>query len=222
MPMHLLFPLGLTRACCRWLSGWVARLRGMCLAAGLALVRGAVLWGWLAGPWGWAAAQGPAKPAPAGKPSPATVSRPAGPVGLPASGAGYHSPQSPFAPIREREGFVSWKMLSQVQAQPGQGQMIVTLPPGAKALHGQRVRMQGFMMPLDVGPAQRHFLFTAIPPTCSFCIPAGPEGLVEVKSAEPVPYGTEAIELEGVWQVLQDDPLGLYYRLTEARVLRKP
>ncbi|TXH45344.1 MAG: DUF3299 domain-containing protein [Burkholderiaceae bacterium] len=221
MPMHLLPLHGLEQACRRCLSGWAARLRGARAPAVQALVRGAVLWVWLVGASGWAAAQGPAKPMPAGKSPPPPVSRPAGPAGLPASGAGYHSPQSPFAPIREREGFVSWKMLSQVQTQPGPGQMIVTLPPAAKALNGQRVRLQGFMMPLDVGTAQRHFLFTAIPPTCSFCIPAGPEGLVEVKSAEPVPYGTEAIELEGVWQVLQDDPLGLYYRLTEARVLRK-
>lgn len=175
----------------------------------------------MAMPVSQAQAQAPSQASARAKPPAKAPAAVPGGAGMAASGPGYHSPQSPFAPIQEREGYVSWKMLAQVQTRPGQGQMIVSLPAAARALQGKTVRLQGFMMPLEVGAGQRHFLFTAIPPTCSFCIPAGPEGLVEVKSAEPVPYGEQAIEVEGTWQVLQDDPLGLYYRLTEARLVRK-
>jgi uncharacterized protein len=59
-----------------------------------------------------------------------------------------------------------------------------------------------------------------VPTTCSFCIPAGPEGLVEVRAASPVRYSIDPVVVEGRLAVLENDPYGLFYRLTEAKAAR--
>ena len=41
------------------------------------------------------------------------------------------------------------------------------------------------MMPLEPGERQKHFLLTSVPLTCSFCVPGGPESMVEVKTKMP-------------------------------------
>ena len=78
--------------------------------------------------------------------------------------------------------------------------------------------MQGFMMPLEPGEKQKHFLISLVPQSCSFCLPAGPEGVVEVKSKTPVKYTLEPIIMSGKMEVMKDDPMGLYYRMNNATV----
>jgi uncharacterized protein len=76
--------------------------------------------------------------------------------------------------------------------------------------------VQGFMMPLEPGEKQRHFLLSAVPTTCNFCVPAGPEGLIEVRTREPIRYTVEAITLSGRFAVLTDDKFGMFYRVADA------
>ena len=85
-----------------------------------------------------------------------------------------------------------------------------------QALHDRFVRVQGFMMLLEPGDKQRHFLISAVPTTYSFSVPAGPEGLIKVRTKTPVEYTLEAILLEGKLAVLANDPSGLYYRVIDA------
>jgi uncharacterized protein len=80
--------------------------------------------------------------------------------------------------------------------------------------------VQGFMMPLDASERQHHFILSSVPTTCSFCIPAGPEGLVEVRATSPVRYSIDPVVVEGRLAVLENDPYGLFYRLTDARPAR--
>jgi hypothetical protein len=72
------------------------------------------------------------------------------------------------------------------------------------------------MMPLEPGEKQKHFLLSSVPLTCAFCVPGGPESMVEVKTKAPVKYSMEAVVVEGNFAVLADDPYGLYYRITDA------
>jgi hypothetical protein len=59
-------------------------------------------------------------------------------------------------------------------------------------------------------------VLTAMPQTCVFCLPGGPESLVEVRARTPVKYTFEPVVLSGKLAVLKDDANGLYYRLTDA------
>ena len=155
-----------------------------------------------------AATASPAQPMPG--------SGPLGPPPVLGSGAGVHDPRSAFAPLKDREGVVSWTLLSSVTLKPERARMVPTFPAEVQALNHQRVKVQGFMLPLEPGERQKHFLLSAVPTTCSFCVPAGPEGLVEVRTRTPVKHTVEAITVEGRMAVLSNDKFGLLYRVTDA------
>ncbi|MCH7345584.1 DUF3299 domain-containing protein [Pelomonas sp. CA6] len=132
-------------------------------------------------------------------------------------GPGYHDPRSPFKPLQEQEGVLSWKLLSSVSTRMEKNAVIPQFPNAVQKLDRQTVRVQGFMLPLEPGDKQRHFLLSAVPTSCSFCVPAGPEGLVEVRSRNPVRYTLEPVQVEGQFSVLSSDPYGMFYRVTDAR-----
>jgi hypothetical protein len=134
-------------------------------------------------------------------------------------GPGYHDPRSPFKPLEERADIVSWKLLSQVTAKAEKKKIIPTFPAAVQALDRKTVKVQGFMMPLEAGDKQQHFLLSSVPTTCSFCVPAGPEGLVEVRTKKPVRYTLEPVVVEGQLAVLTDDPYGLYYRVDDGNAV---
>lgn len=131
-------------------------------------------------------------------------------------GAGVHSPQSPFAPLPKRADVVAWSTLTDITTKIEKKRIVPVYAAPVAALNQKKLRLQGFMMPLEPGENQRHFLLSSVPLTCSFCTPGGPESMVEVRTTTPVKYKLEAVVVEGTFHVLQSDPSGLYYRLTGA------
>jgi len=132
-------------------------------------------------------------------------------------GPGYHDPRSAFKPLEEREGVLSWKLLSAVTTRVEKKKLLPEFPKEVEKLHQQKVKVQGWMLPLEPGDRQRHFLLSSVPTSCNFCTPAGPEGLIEIRTNTPVRYTLEAITVEGLLAVLKDDPYGLYYRVVEGQ-----
>ena len=84
------------------------------------------------------------------------------------------------------------------------------------ALDKREVKLQGFMIPLETAPAQKRFLLTAQPTDCSFCMPGGPETVVEVQMKAPLKYILEAVTVTGKFTLMRDDASGLFYRLSDA------
>jgi len=119
-------------------------------------------------------------------------------------------------PLPEIKGVVSWKTLSQVQPVKVKDRVLPQFADGVLKLNAREVKLQGFMMPLEMGDKQKHFVLSAMPVTCGFCLPGGPEALVEVRAKTAVKYTFEPVILAGKLAVLTDDPNGLYYRLTDA------
>lgn len=141
--------------------------------------------------------------------------------GIPSgSGAGVHSPNSPFAPLKDRADVVPWSVLTEVKTKQEKNRILPVFSAPVQAMHQTRQRVQGFMMPLEPGEKQKHFLISSVPLTCSFCIPGGPESMVEVRTKTPVKYSMEAVVIEGQFAVLKDDPFGLYYRMTDAAAVK--
>jgi hypothetical protein len=137
--------------------------------------------------------------------------------GIPAgSGPGVHSPDSPYAPLPQRADVVAWSVLTAVKTRVEKNRLLPVFAPTVMALNQKSQRIQGFMMPLEPGEKQSHFLLSSVPMTCSFCVPGGPESMVEVKTRTPVRYSMEPVVVEGRLLVLADDPYGLYYRMTDA------
>lgn len=123
---------------------------------------------------------------------------------------------SAFKPLDERKDVVSWKLLSQVELVKLKDRYVPQFSSGVAALDKKQVKMQGFMLPLQTGDKQSHFVLTAMPQTCSFCMPGGPESMVEVKTKQPVKYTFDAVVLTGKLEVLKEEPTGIFYRLTDA------
>ena len=119
-------------------------------------------------------------------------------------------------PLPERKDVVSWKTLSQVELIKQKDRYVPQFAKDVSALDQKEVKVQGFMMPLQVGDKQSHFVLTAMPQSCSFCLPGGPESMVEVKTKTPVKYTFEPVVLSGKMAILKDDPTGVFYRLTDA------
>ena len=123
---------------------------------------------------------------------------------------------SAFKPLPERKDVVSWKTLAQVELVKAKDRYVPQFAATVTALDQKQVKMQGFMLPLQMGDKQSHFVLAAMPQTCSFCMPGGPESMVEVKMKTPVKYTFDAVVLSGKLTVLKDDPTGIFYRLTDA------
>lgn len=157
-------------------------------------------------------------PVPPGtKPAAGTGKAAPGGLELPAGqGAGVHGANSPFAPLAPRTDVVPWSVLTDVKTKNEKNRILPVFGETQLGMNGKTQRIQGFMMPLEPGKKQRHFLLSSVPLTCSFCLPGGPESMVEVKTKTPVEYSMEAVVVEGRLQVLHDDPYGLYYRITDA------
>jgi uncharacterized protein len=123
---------------------------------------------------------------------------------------------SQVKPLPERKDVLSWKTLAQVELVKVKDRYMPQFAQSVAQLDQKQVKMQGFMMPLQTGDKQSHFVLSAMPTTCAFCLPGGPESLVEVKAKTPVKYTFEAVILSGKLIVLKDDPTGVFYRLTDA------
>lgn len=151
----------------------------------------------------------------------AQLASPMGAAGVPMGvGAGVHNPNSPFAPLQERADVLPWSVLTAVKTKVEKNRVLPVFPANIQALNHKSQRVQGFMMPLDPGEKQTHFLLSSVPLTCSFCLPGGPESMVEVKTKTPVKYSLEVVVVEGQFAVLKDDPYGLFYRITDAVAIK--
>ena len=123
---------------------------------------------------------------------------------------------SQVKPLPERKDVVSWKTLAQVELVKVKDRYVPQYAKDVSALDQKQVKLQGFIMPLQTGDKQTHFVLSAMPTTCAFCLPGGPESLVEVKTKTAVKYTFDPVVLTGKLSVLKDDPQGVFYRLTDA------
>ena len=132
------------------------------------------------------------------------------------TGPGVHSPDSPIAPLPQRSDVVPWPLLTGVKTRVEKNKVLPVFQPEQLALARKPQRIQGFMMPLEPGEKQSHFLLTSVPMSCSFCMPGGPESMVEVRTKTPVRYTLDPVVVEGKFATLTHDDAGLYYRMVDA------
>jgi uncharacterized protein len=124
------------------------------------------------------------------------------------------------------EGVVGWDTLGKLDVRteviaPLQARFHTDYSTEVKALDGQEVKLMGFLYPLEGGLEHKRFLLTAWPPSCPFCLPAGPSQMVEVFCQEPVEFTEGAILMAGRFELLEDDPSGMYYRMQDAKELER-
>jgi uncharacterized protein len=118
-----------------------------------------------------------------------------------------------------RDDVVPWKTLSHVRLAKENDSIVLNFSDEILQLNEKNLRVQGFMIPLGMGKEQTHFLLSAVPPSCPFCVPAVAYEIVEVLSSKPISYGFEPIVVAGRLVVLKHDPAGVIYRMSDATLV---
>jgi len=125
------------------------------------------------------------------------------------------------AAAEEESTLVSWDTLAQVSVTRQKDRFVAQFSRQILALDKREVKLKGFMMPLERGLAQKHFLLTMEPPDGDFCMPGNAEQFAEVLAKEPVKVPSDAIVVSGTFSLVEDDSGGLLYRLTDAVIVNK-
>jgi hypothetical protein len=118
--------------------------------------------------------------------------------------------------IPDNKGTLNWKTLTQARLEFADGRVSARFDPAVQKLNGSQVRLMGFMVPLDAGDTQKHFLLSASPPFCYFHMPGGPTTIVEVFAKKDVAFVDDPIILTGRLKTLPASNMGVLYQLLDA------
>lgn len=149
-------------------------------------------------------------------------------VAEPAEGSGRQSRkdtlEEQWNPARTPPGGTSWHLLEQTRLNDRtdpKTQIIYTrpaFPPSVQALAGREIKVAGWMMPLENGSRQKHFVLLAYPPGCPFHMHALPNQFIEVYAATPVRVdGVNPTIVTGRLELTGQDESGIFYKLRDAR-----
>jgi hypothetical protein len=121
----------------------------------------------------------------------------------------------------DKSAVVSWETLAQVSVTRQKDRYVPEFSKQILALDKREVKLKGFMMPLEPGLAQTHFLLSAQPPDCAV-LHAGHRRAVRRGAGEGAGEGSKRCDrrfrnvLAGAGRLRR-----LLYRLTEAVVVNK-
>lgn len=120
-------------------------------------------------------------------------------------------------PLPPVAGTISWGVLQGVKTVPDKdGRVLPQFNAEQKKLNKKDIKVHGFMLPLEAGETQKKFVLSPYPPSCPFCMTAGPDSVIEVVCAKPAKVTFEPVVVSGKMQVMEHDETGFYYRITEA------
>jgi hypothetical protein len=114
-------------------------------------------------------------------------------------------------------GVIPWHLLARVNYTRVNDKTALQFDDGIRALDGKIVKLRGYVTPLDSTRDQRHFILSPKPPSCPYCLPAGPEEMVEVFGERPVKYSFDPITVFGRFGVRHAEDSGFFYRMLDAR-----
>lgn len=129
-----------------------------------------------------------------------------------------------WQPARTPRGGTSWRLLETTRLDDRTDpstRLIYTkpiFPPAIRALAGKRVKVAGWMMPLENGIQQKYFVLLGYPPGCPFHMHALPNQFIEVFAAVPIRVDERnPTVISGTLELTGHDESGVFYRLRNAR-----
>jgi len=114
-----------------------------------------------------------------------------------------------------------WQELSKtkIKVDDKKGLYSAVVPAPVKALSGKEITINGFMLPLESKEKFTHFLLSKRTPTCPFCPPGEPNEIIDVHTVSPVAYSEDIITLKGKFSLMNDREMGLFFKLSGAKLL---
>lgn len=129
-----------------------------------------------------------------------------------------------WKPALTPKGATDWRVLMAVTVSEvpkgDDTDYIPTYTPEIKALNHQRIKLNGYMIPLQTDDEQTHFVLMAYPHSCPFHMPGGPGAYVEVKTDFPVTFTYDTVLIEGYFQVHDSPQNGVLYSLTAGQHIK--
>lgn len=128
-----------------------------------------------------------------------------------------------WKPAATPKGGVSWKTLEATEEttrKDAQGYILSkpVFTPAVKRLEGKRIKVAGWMMPLDNSSQQKRFVLLGYPPGCPFHFHAAPNQFIEVFADTPFPTNeTKMHVVSGVLELTGYNESGIFYRLRASK-----
>ncbi|GAA0477703.1 hypothetical protein GCM10009096_19500 [Parasphingorhabdus litoris] len=128
-----------------------------------------------------------------------------------------------WKPAATPKGGVSWKTLEATgektrKDKQGYIRSKPIFTPRVKELAGKRIKVAGWMMPLQNSATQKNFVLLAYPPGCPFHFHAAPNQFIEIYSDVGFPTNEQKMHvISGVLELTGQDESGIFYRLRKAR-----
>jgi hypothetical protein len=120
--------------------------------------------------------------------------------------------------IRE-EDLTPWDVLMDGKSGAPAAGSSPAFSPSLTKLAGQRIKVAGFMLPLETAAKQAHFLLSASPPSCFFHAVPGSTTVIEVRATQAVASTADPMVVDGVLELVTNDPTGILYRLDDAQAI---
>lgn len=148
--------------------------------------------------------------------------------GSPALAALQKRPAAPteavWRPAETPPGGVSWATLESTKevTRTDKEGLIRSKPifsAPVKALAGKKIKVNGYMLPLQKGAKQTHFVLLAYPPDCPFHLNPAPMQFIEVKTSQPATFSYDVLTIEGTLQLSGQDEAGIFYKIYDGRTL---
>lgn len=126
------------------------------------------------------------------------------------------------------KGGLDWKIFSETKEDPysieKDGETWEGFNPifsdAIKAYDGKKIKMTGFVFPLDETEEQKHFLFGPFPLTCPFHYHVPAALTIEAFAEEPITFSYDAITIEGVLELIpQDLEYNTFYHLNDVKIV---
>lgn len=137
--------------------------------------------------------------------------------------SGLKPSEQVWKPAATPKGGISWQTLESTQEKTRtQAGVIYSKPlfsPQVRALAGKRIKVNGYIMPLQNSAKQTHFVLLAYPPDCPFHLNPVPNQFIEVRAATPVSVASGVQTIEGTLELTGTDESGIFYRLKNSRAV---
>lgn len=94
------------------------------------------------------------------------------------------------------------------------------IPDDIKKMVGEKIKISGFILPLETTEKFKHFLLSKRTPTCAFCPPGSPNEIIEVYTDEPIAWLDELVTFEGVFSLIDNQEMGVFFEMKKAKEIK--
>jgi len=135
--------------------------------------------------------------------------------------AGLQPSEQVWRPAATPPGGTSWALLESTEEVQRESSGLVyskpRFPQPVRALQGKKVKISGYMLPLQNGARQSHFVLLAYPPDCPFHLNPAPDQFIEIRVSQPVSVAEGVRTFEGTLVLGGEDESGVFYQMTNGR-----